>query len=47
MDEQEFWLIMEAKQQSLGKLTHKDYQSIQEFIKDRPKTTMSIRNGKR
>lgn len=46
MSDTEFFLILEAKQQSMGKLTHSDYQEIDEFLETRPTTRGSIR-GKR
>lgn len=46
MSDEEFWLIMEAKQQSMGKLTYQDHESIREFFESGPKISKSIRHGK-
>jgi hypothetical protein len=47
MEPEEIFLILEAKQQSLGKLTVSDYQRIDEFVKSRPEKRLSIRHGKK
>jgi hypothetical protein len=47
MEDQEILLILEAKQQALGKLTVSDYQRIEEFVKSRPETRLSIKHGKK
>lgn len=47
MEDQEILLILEAKQQAIGKLTVSDYQRIDEFVKSRPEKRFSIRHGKK
>jgi hypothetical protein len=47
MEPEEVFLILEAKQQALGKLTYADYDRINQFVQSRPATRPSIRHGKK